>query len=157
MFHIKLQFEHQLHQHPAEPPHPSRITSLTVLLTILSAVHNLRLTPMGFNSVKVDWKTQEQGAGLQGYWVKWETVEHSPSSSSSRYLPAHSLSTVLTHLNPTTRVCVSPVYRTAHGEGQCCTTHTHRCFVKREKFPDSRGSFWCAVEEEKTLALVPVG
>ncbi|KAK2821129.1 hypothetical protein Q7C36_020472 [Tachysurus vachellii] len=97
---------------------------------VLSAVHNIRLTPMGFNSVKVDWETQEQGAGLQGYWVKWETAEHSPSSSSSsssRYLPAHSQSTVLTQLNPTTRVCVSPVYRTARGEGQCCTTHREVC------------------------------
>ncbi|XP_017305436.1 von Willebrand factor A domain-containing protein 1 [Ictalurus punctatus] len=93
---------------------------------VLAAVRDLRLTPMGLDSVKVDWTTQEQGAGLQGYWVKWETGEHSPSlSSSSRYLPARSLSTVLTHLNPTTRVCVSPVYRTARGEGQCCTTHTY--------------------------------
>ncbi|MCI4389875.1 hypothetical protein PGIGA_G00116240 [Pangasianodon gigas] len=93
---------------------------------VLPGVHNLGLTPMGFDSVKVDWRTQEQAAGLQGYWVKWETGGSSPSSSSSsRYLPAQTLSTVLTHLNPTTRVCVSPVYRTARGEGLCCTTHTH--------------------------------
>ncbi|XP_060766477.1 von Willebrand factor A domain-containing protein 1-like isoform X2 [Neoarius graeffei] len=92
---------------------------------VLPAVHDLQLTPMGFDSVKVDWMSRGQGAGLQGYWVKWETGEHSSSlSSSSRYVPAHLLSTVLTHLNPTTRVCVSPVYRTARGEGLCCTTHT---------------------------------
>ncbi|KAM9443664.1 von Willebrand factor A domain-containing protein 1-like [Clarias gariepinus] len=90
------------------------------------ALHNLRLRQMGYNSVKVDWTIQEQGAGLQGYWVKWETGAHSSSSSSSsRYMPAQSLSTVLTHLNPMTRVCVSPVYRMARGEGLCCTTHTH--------------------------------
>ncbi|MCJ8744130.1 hypothetical protein PDJAM_G00115050 [Pangasius djambal] len=93
---------------------------------VLPGVHDLRMTPMGFDSVKVDWRTQEQAAGLQGYWVKWETEgSSSSSSSSSRYLPAQTLSTVLTHLNPTTRVCVSPVYRTARGEGLCCTTHAH--------------------------------
>ncbi|KAF5889651.1 von Willebrand factor A domain-containing protein 1, partial [Clarias magur] len=94
---------------------------------VLPALHDLRLRQMGFDSVKVDWMIQEQGAGLQGYWVKWETGVHSSSSSSSsssRYVPAQTLSTVLTHLNPTTRVCVSPVYRTARGEGLCCTTHT---------------------------------
>lgn len=92
----------------------------------LPGIHDLRLTAMGFDSVKVDWTTPEQGTGLQGYWVKWETGERSPSLfSSSRFVSAPSLSTVLTHLNPTTRVCVSPVYRMARGEGLCCTTHTY--------------------------------
>ncbi|KAI5607172.1 von Willebrand factor A domain-containing protein 1 [Silurus asotus] len=93
---------------------------------VFSAVHDLQLTPMGRDALKVDWATREQGAGLQGYWVKWETREHSSSSSlSSRYLPAQTLSTLLTHLNPSTRVCVSPVYRTAAGEGLCCTAQSH--------------------------------
>ncbi|KAK3512997.1 hypothetical protein QTP70_034627 [Hemibagrus guttatus] len=109
--------------------HQGAISIKACTQEVLAAVHGLRLTPMGFNSVKVDWKAPEQGAGLQGYWVKWETAEHYPSSfsssSSSRYLPAQSLSTVLTHLTPTTRVCVAPVYRTARGEGQCCTAHTY--------------------------------
>uniref|UniRef100_A0A3B1J9S1 von Willebrand factor A domain containing 1 n=1 Tax=Astyanax mexicanus TaxID=7994 RepID=A0A3B1J9S1_ASTMX len=75
----------------------------------------------------VDLQGHTEAAGLRGYWVRWETRQHFPSSSSSsssRYLPAQSLSTVLTHLSPSTRVCVSPVYQTAQGEGLCCTAHS---------------------------------
>ncbi|XP_017543924.2 von Willebrand factor A domain-containing protein 1-like isoform X1 [Pygocentrus nattereri] len=92
---------------------------------VLPGLVDLQLTPVGSDSVKVDWRGHSEAAGLRGYWVRWETGEHSSlSPPSSRYLPAQSLSTVLTHLSPATRVCVSPVYRTARGEGLCCTAHT---------------------------------
>ncbi|KAG9260719.1 von Willebrand factor A domain-containing protein 1 [Astyanax mexicanus] len=94
---------------------------------VLPGLVDLQLTPVGSDSVKVDWRGHTEAAGLRGYWVRWETRQHFPSSSSSsssRYLPAQSLSTVLTHLSPSTRVCVSPVYQTAQGEGLCCTAHS---------------------------------
>ncbi|XP_062842834.1 von Willebrand factor A domain-containing protein 1-like isoform X2 [Trichomycterus rosablanca] len=94
----------------------------------LPALLDLYLTPVGLDTVKVDWRGQQDGVGLQGYWVKWETRKHPSSSSIStsvRYLPAQSLSTVLTHLSPASKVCVSPVYRTAQGEGLCCTSPTY--------------------------------
>ncbi|XP_076857686.1 von Willebrand factor A domain-containing protein 1-like [Brachyhypopomus gauderio] len=95
---------------------------------VLPGLADLQLTSVGLDSVKVDWRAWSEGVGLQGYWVRWEEggqSSSSSSSSSSRYLPAHSLSTILKRVSPASRVCVSPVYRTARGEGLCCTVHTH--------------------------------
>ncbi|KAJ8265044.1 hypothetical protein COCON_G00141430 [Conger conger] len=85
----------------------------------LPGLADLQLSTLGSDSVRAQWKGR--GSGLQGYWVSWEGDGGSFGPPSSRYLPPSSLSTVLTHLPPTTRVCVSPVYRTARGEGLCCT------------------------------------
>ncbi|XP_066527056.1 von Willebrand factor A domain-containing protein 1-like isoform X2 [Hoplias malabaricus] len=94
---------------------------------VLPGLADLQLTPVGSDSVKVDWRSYSEAERLKGFWLKWETGEDSlsSSSSSSLYLPPHSSSAVLTHLRPSTRVCVSPVYRTARGDGLCCTAHTH--------------------------------
>lgn len=89
---------------------------------------DLQLTTLGSDSIQVDWKGRSEG--LRGYWLTWEEQNPSSSSSSSAqrsslYLPPESLSTRLTHLPPAARVCVSPVYRTARGEGLCCTTQSY--------------------------------
>ncbi|XP_029975508.1 von Willebrand factor A domain-containing protein 1 [Salarias fasciatus] len=88
---------------------------------VTPALADLQLTTVGSDSVQVDWKGSV--SGLRGYWLTWEGQENSVvGQRSSLYLPPDSLSTRLTHLPPLTRVCVSPIYRTARGEGLCCTT-----------------------------------
>ncbi|KAK6303553.1 von Willebrand factor A domain-containing protein 1 [Coregonus clupeaformis] len=90
------------------------------------ALADLQLTTVGSDSVQVDWKASVDG--LRGYWLTWEGQDSHGSTAaprSSLYLPPNSLSTRLTHLPPATRVCVSPVYRTARGEGLCCTAQFH--------------------------------
>ncbi|XP_029362266.1 von Willebrand factor A domain-containing protein 1 [Echeneis naucrates] len=87
---------------------------------VTPALADLQLTTVGSDSVQVDWKGSMDG--LRGYWLTWEGQKTSaPGQRSSLYLPPDSLSTRLTHLPPSTRVCVSPIYRTARGEGLCCT------------------------------------
>ncbi|KAL1021117.1 hypothetical protein UPYG_G00009030 [Umbra pygmaea] len=86
------------------------------------ALADLQLTTVGSNSLQVDWKASVDS--LRGYWLTWEGQDGHGSTTaprSSLYLPPNSLSTRLTHMPPATRVCVSPVYRTARGEGLCCT------------------------------------
>ncbi|XP_053173548.1 von Willebrand factor A domain-containing protein 1 [Scomber japonicus] len=84
------------------------------------ALADLQLTTVGSDSVQVDWKGSV--AGLRGYWLTWEGKQISdPAQRSSLYLPPDSLSKRLTHLPPSARVCVSPIYKTARGEGLCCT------------------------------------
>lgn len=84
------------------------------------ALSDLQLTTVGSDSVQVDWKGSLPG--LRGYWLTWEDQQSSaPAQRSSLYLPPDSLSTQLTHLPPLARICVSPIYRTARGEGLCCT------------------------------------
>ncbi|XP_071783454.1 von Willebrand factor A domain-containing protein 1 [Centroberyx gerrardi] len=94
---------------------------------VMPALADLQLTTVGSDSVQVDWKGGV--AGLRGYWLTWEGQEGQRGSLSSQrsslYLPPNSLSTRLTHLPPSTRVCVSPVYQTARGEGLCCTAQFH--------------------------------
>lgn len=89
----------------------------------MPALQDLELTTVGSDSVQVDWKASARG--LRGYWLTWEGEDQRGSPAgpqrSSLYLPSDSLSTRLTHLPPAARVCVSPVYRTARGEGLCCT------------------------------------
>lgn len=89
----------------------------------MPALQDLELTTVGSDSVQVDWKASAQG--LRGYWLTWEGQDQRGSAAgaqhSSLYLPSDSLSARLTHLPPAARVCVSPVYRTARGEGLCCT------------------------------------
>ncbi|XP_067095745.1 von Willebrand factor A domain-containing protein 1 isoform X1 [Osmerus mordax] len=91
---------------------------------VTPALADLQLTKVGSDSVQVDWKPSAQG--LRGYWLTWEDQDQRGSPAgpqhSSLYLPSSSLSTRLTHLPPAARVCVSPVYRTARGEGICCST-----------------------------------
>ncbi|KAJ8257727.1 hypothetical protein GJAV_G00189030 [Gymnothorax javanicus] len=89
----------------------------------LPPLADLHLNTVGSDSVRVEWKGNAEG--LKGYWVTWEGDSSSYAPPSSRYLPPSSLSTVLTDLPSDTRVCVSPVYGTAHGEGLCCTAHLH--------------------------------
>ncbi|XP_041860934.1 von Willebrand factor A domain-containing protein 1 [Melanotaenia boesemani] len=91
---------------------------------VIPALADLQLTTMGSDSVQVDWKSSKDG--LRGYRVTWEGEQSSvPSQRSFLYLPPDSLSTRLTHLPPLARVCVSPIYRTAQGEGLCCTAQFH--------------------------------
>lgn len=87
---------------------------------VTPALADLQLTTVGSDSVQVDWKVNV--ASLRGYWLTWEGRQSSVSGErSSLYLPPDSLSTRLTNLPPSARVCVSPIYRTARGEGLCCT------------------------------------
>ncbi|KAI7791210.1 von Willebrand factor A domain-containing protein 1-like isoform X2 [Triplophysa rosa] len=89
---------------------------------VLHALADLQLIPAGRGSVHVDWRGG--GEGLMGYWVSWKNEDWPSSSSSSLFLPPRSQSTLLSELGHTSRVCVSPVYATARGEGLCCTAHT---------------------------------
>lgn len=91
---------------------------------VTPALADLQLTTVGSDSVQVDWKGSV--AGLKGYWLTWESLQSSvPGQRSSFYLPPDSLSTRLNHLPPSARVCVSPIYRTARGDGLCCTAQFH--------------------------------
>ncbi|CAL8253751.1 unnamed protein product [Arctogadus glacialis] len=98
------------------------------------ALTDLQLTAVGGGSVQVDWRGQADG--VRGYWLTWQgaaaTAPGGRSNSllappppapptASRYLPAGALSTRLDQLPPAARVCVSPVYRAARGDGLCCT------------------------------------
>ncbi|CAL8260947.1 unnamed protein product [Gadus morhua 'NCC'] len=95
------------------------------------ALTDLQLTALGSGSVQVDWRGQADG--VRGYWLTWQGAAapggHSnsllapppPRPSASHYLPAGALSTRLDQLPPAARVCVSPVYRAARGDGLCCT------------------------------------
>ncbi|XP_062401430.1 von Willebrand factor A domain-containing protein 1-like [Sardina pilchardus] len=93
---------------------------------VVPPLEDLQLRPAGQNSVQVEWRGRV--GGPQGYWVSWDGARPAssrlPPSPSSLYLPSSSASTFLTHLAPNSRVCVSPVYKTARGQGLCCT-HTH--------------------------------
>uniref|UniRef100_A0A9J7YUT7 von Willebrand factor A domain-containing protein 1 n=2 Tax=Cyprinus carpio TaxID=7962 RepID=A0A9J7YUT7_CYPCA len=82
----------------------------------LPALSDLQLTTVGNESVQLRWKGSYDG--LRGYWVTWERGQ---SQRSTLYLPPNRLSTTLNHVPSRARVCVSPVYRTARGEGLCCT------------------------------------
>ncbi|KAK2885230.1 hypothetical protein Q8A67_016067 [Cirrhinus molitorella] len=83
---------------------------------VLPALSDLQLTTMGNESVQLRWRGSYDG--LRGYWVTWEGGH---SQRSTLYLPPNRLSTTLNHVPSRARVCVSPVYRTARGEGLCCT------------------------------------
>ncbi|XP_066546634.1 von Willebrand factor A domain-containing protein 1 [Amia ocellicauda] len=87
---------------------------------VLPALSDLQLTPVGVDAVRVSWRGGE--GGVRGYWLSWET-EYLPGPPSSRLLPPNSLSTLLSDLPPHTRVCVSPVYKSARGQGLCCTAN----------------------------------
>ncbi|KAM9829963.1 von Willebrand factor A domain-containing protein 1 isoform X2 [Syngnathus typhle] len=82
------------------------------------ALDDLQLTTVDSHSVQVDWKGSFDG--LTGYWLTWEGRQR-VAQRSSFYLPPNSMSTRLTNLPPSARVCVSPIYKTARGEGLCCT------------------------------------
>ncbi|XP_071376813.1 von Willebrand factor A domain-containing protein 1-like [Centroberyx affinis] len=82
----------------------------------LPALADLQLTPVGREAMQVEW--QGHAEGLRGYWLSWEGGN---TQSSSMYLPPGSLSTQLTHLAPSSRVCVSPVYSSGRGDGICCS------------------------------------
>lgn len=91
---------------------------------VTPALSDLQLTTVGSDSVQVNWRGS--GSGLRGYWLTWEDQQNSISSErSTMYLPPESLSTRLSHLPPLARVCVSPIYRTARGDGLCCTAQFH--------------------------------
>lgn len=83
---------------------------------VLPALSDLQLTTVGDESVQLRWRGNADG--LRGYWVTWE---RDYSQRSTLYLPPNLLSTTLNHVPRSSRVCVSPVYRTARGEGICCT------------------------------------
>ncbi|XP_007246299.3 von Willebrand factor A domain-containing protein 1 isoform X2 [Astyanax mexicanus] len=87
---------------------------------VLPPLADLELRTVGSDSVKLQWKGSADG--LRGYWVTWEgEPTHSSSQRSTLYLPPHLVSTTLNHVPHNSRVCVSPVYRSARGEGLCCT------------------------------------
>ncbi|XP_060794326.1 von Willebrand factor A domain-containing protein 1 [Neoarius graeffei] len=89
---------------------------------VLPALADLHLTMVGNDSVLVKWKGGDEG--LRGYWLTWEGESvQSSRQRSTLYLPPHLLSTTLTHVPHNARVCVSPVYKSARGEGLCCTAH----------------------------------
>lgn len=91
---------------------------------VTPALADLQLTTVGSDSVQVNWRSSP--GGLRGYWLTWEGQRSSvPGQRSSLYLPPDSLSTRLNSLPPAARVCVSPIYRTARGEGLCCTAQFH--------------------------------
>lgn len=83
---------------------------------VLPALSDLQLSSVGDETVQLRWKGSFDG--LRGYWVTWERGH---SQRSTLYLPPNRLSTTLNHVPSRARVCVSPVYRTARGEGLCCT------------------------------------
>ncbi|XP_034552078.1 von Willebrand factor A domain-containing protein 1 [Notolabrus celidotus] len=103
----------------------SKVMSVKVCTEeVIPALADLQLTTVGSDSVQVDWKGSVNG--LRGYWLTWEGQENSIAGQrSSLYLPPDSLSTRLSHIPPLARVCVSPIYRTAQGEGLCCTAQFH--------------------------------
>ncbi|XP_028309621.1 von Willebrand factor A domain-containing protein 1 [Gouania willdenowi] len=87
---------------------------------VTPALADLQLTTVSSDSVQVNWRPST--SGLKGYWLTWEGEQNTVSGQrSALYLPPDSLSTRLTQLPPAARVCVSPIYRTARGEGLCCT------------------------------------
>ncbi|XP_056293075.1 von Willebrand factor A domain-containing protein 1-like [Pseudoliparis swirei] len=91
----------------------------------LPALADLQLTLVEYQEIQVAWQADQEG--LKGYWLSWET-ENPRSvkpSMSSVYLPPTSRSTRLTHLAPSSRVCVSPVYSSGRGDGLCCTAERH--------------------------------
>ncbi|XP_070703441.1 von Willebrand factor A domain-containing protein 1-like isoform X2 [Pempheris klunzingeri] len=93
----------------------------------LPALADLQLTPVGHQEVHVAWQAHQEG--LKGYWLSWERENSRSSSSkpsiSSTYLPSSSRSTRLTHLAPSSRVCVSPIYSSGRGDGICCNAERH--------------------------------
>ncbi|XP_060897949.1 von Willebrand factor A domain-containing protein 1-like [Labrus mixtus] len=95
--------------------------------TALQALVDLQLTSVDLQEVNVAWQAHQDG--LKGYWLSWERDSlHSfywKPSISSVYLPPTSRGTQLTHLAPSSRVCVSPVYSSGQGDGICCTAETH--------------------------------
>ncbi|KAM9362450.1 von Willebrand factor A domain-containing protein 1-like [Symphorus nematophorus] len=89
----------------------------------LPALADLQLTSLQHQEVKVAWRAHQEG--LKGYWLSWERANsRSKPSISSIYLPPTSSSTRLTHLTPSSRVCVSPVYSSGRGDGICCTAES---------------------------------
>lgn len=90
------------------------------------ALADLQLTTVGSDAVQVDWKAGDAGAA-RGYWLTWEEQQQNTigGQRSSFYMPADSRSTRLTNIPPLARVCVSPIYRTARGDGLCCTAQFH--------------------------------
>lgn len=94
---------------------------LSLSVSVLPALADLQLTTLGSDSVKVQWKGSADG--LRGYWVTWEGEPTLSGQRSTLYLPPHLLSTTLTHVSPNARVCVSPVYKSARGEGLCCNAN----------------------------------
>lgn len=87
---------------------------------VLPALADLHLSSVGNDSVLVKWKGGAEG--LRGYWLTWNSKsKHSPKQQSTLYLPPHHLSTTLSQVPHNARICVSPVYKSARGEGLCCT------------------------------------
>lgn len=103
------------------------------------ALADLQLTTVGSDAVQVDWKVSNDGPS--GYLLTWEGEQNSAAGQrSSFYLPPESLSTRLTNLPPSARVCVSPIYRTARGDGLCCTAHFHSGTCWLQLFPTIRNT-----------------
>ncbi|TSR39562.1 von Willebrand factor A domain-containing protein 1 [Bagarius yarrelli] len=87
---------------------------------VLPSLADLHLSTVGNDSVLVKWKGGAEG--LRGYWLTWEGESiQSSRQRSTLYLPPHLLSTTLTHIPHNAHICVSPVYKSARGEGLCCS------------------------------------
>lgn len=94
---------------------------------VLPALADLQLRSVDLKEVEVAWRAHHDG--LKGFWLSWEREKlhsiYAKPSISSVYLPPTSQGMYLTHLAPSSRVCVSPVYSSGRGDGICCTTETH--------------------------------
>ncbi|XP_035517308.1 von Willebrand factor A domain-containing protein 1-like isoform X2 [Morone saxatilis] len=91
---------------------------------LLPALADLQLTTVERQEVQVAWQASQED--VKGYWLSWERESsYSKPSNSSVYLSPTSRSTRLTHLAPSSRVCVSPVYSSGREEGICCTAEMH--------------------------------
>lgn len=102
---------------------------------VLPSLADLQLAPAGqghvemeAEEVQVTWRASQDG--LKGFWVTWERRNSHRTSSnaytSSIYLPPHTRSAHLTHLAPSSRICVSPIYSSGRGNGLCCTANSVR-------------------------------
>ncbi|XP_074532484.1 von Willebrand factor A domain-containing protein 1-like [Halichoeres trimaculatus] len=93
----------------------------------LPALADLQLRSVDLQGVEVAWRANHEG--LKGFWLSWEREKrhsiYAKPSISSVYLPPTSRGMHLTHLAPSSRVCVSPVYSSGRGDGICCSAHTH--------------------------------
>lgn len=97
---------------------------LCSLLPETPALADLQLSAVGSDAVQVNWKASVDVPS--GYLLTWEGQQSSDAGQrSSIYMPPESQSTRLTNLPPSARVCVSPIYHTARGDGLCCTVRFH--------------------------------
>lgn len=88
----------------------------------LPALLDLQLRPVPQQDLwQVTWQAHQEH--LKGYWLTWEQDKpvDSISKPSALYLPPTTGVTHLSHVSPSRRVCLSPVYSSGRGDGICCS------------------------------------